>query len=264
MRYQIEKYIDFLIKYEKVLPPDFLGQLKSMRHLTIDVEMKKRNLKALHEIFRLLEQVRMMLSDIAVEDVMFKQRIQLLLNELYENILTLEKRSKENIELQYKNLQINFKQFIGRNNHILLANIFIPNLVKALGYKRIPNIIRKNGSEIQFDVLCVKERILERLQDRRLDEKEVLAVECKNKVKRRDIIKFAEKCEVLKEKFEKEAEIWGYKLKFKSWLVACLGWNDQTITLAKQKNITPIGPSELEKMLKEHHLYDPNVPVCPR
>ena len=77
------------------------------------------------------------------------------------------------------------------------------------------------------------------------------------------MIKFGRKCEILKAKFKKEAEIWGYEFTFESWFVACLGWDDRTKELARAKGIVPIDPTTLKNMLKESNLYDPNITICP-
>lgn len=256
-------YLDFLVENKKAFPEHLQEKIESMRYQSEETSKINKKLSHIQKVLTLLSRIEDELGYIVYKEDLFQRRIQPPLRSLRNSLSEIKETYKKTNKSENRFLYEKVIDFVGDNNHLVLTNFFIPKIVEALGYKQIPNIIKDKQGEMQIDLLCVKENILNRLQDRRLDRKEVLAVECKNKVKPEDIIEFRRKCTKLEAKFNEESKIWGHKMSFKSWMVACFGWDNDLKTLAQSNDMKPVDPLTLKTLLKENGIYDPHAPLCP-
>jgi hypothetical protein len=97
----------------------------------------------------------------------------------------------------------------------------------------------------------------------RLTRRDVLIVETKTTVNSHDIYDLLKKRKAINENYENDSKRWNYTLDFKTWLIACYGWDDNLKNRARRNDIVPIDDKELTYRLRSHNLLDGRRPPCP-
>ena len=175
---------------------------------------------------------------------------------------TLEKKQR----LLYPSVKAMFLT-VDQLNHQLVAHrlerYITPSLLKQMGYKLGTTIYEHNNVVIEIDALGEKTETSAPEGQGKILKKEILIVECKRTVTKKDITDFIKKTKIVSEKHEQIAQILKHPLKAESWLIACYGWTDKLKDLSKENGIKPIDKDELESLSRRYRVSDRRLPVCP-
>ena len=181
------------------------------------------------------------------------------LEEFHESLLTKQHMLRPSVEVMFFTLDQLTNQLVGRR----LEKEITPSLLKQMGYDLGPTVYTHNDTEIEIDALGEKTETSAPEGQGKILKKEILIVECKRSVTRKDVIDFFKKIRIVSEKYEQMAQILKHQLKVESWIIACYGWTDELKNLSREKGITPIDKDDLENLLGRHRLLDRRLPVCP-
>jgi len=151
------------------------------------------------------------------------------------------------------------RKLIGRR----LEKEIVPNLLKQMGYELGPRIYSHQGVEIEIDAFGQKIKTNYAEGQGKILKKEIVIVECKTTIDKKEIVDFLKKVEIIANKYRSVAQILEYKLKIESWIVACYGWTDELKRFSKEKGLEPLDSSSLEGLLKKYGIIDRRYPVCP-
>lgn len=139
----------------------------------------------------------------------------------------------------------------------------LPNLMKNMGYERLPTTFKIEDKIVEIDGHYESNKY-NGAANERLIEKNVIIVECKTTINSRDIDQFHHKIEALRAKYDNDKINWGYdKLNFECWIVGCYGWIQELIEKAEAKGIKVFTPDRFEEMLKKNKVLDRRIPTCP-
>jgi len=181
------------------------------------------------------------------------------IEEFHESLVSKQRRLQPSVEVMFFTLDQLTNQLVGRR----LEKEITPSLLKQMGYDLGPTIYTHNDTEIEIDALGEKIETSAPEGQGKILEKEILIVECKRSVTKKDVIDFFKKVKVIAEKYEQIAQILKHQLRVESWIIACYGWTDELKKLSREKGITPIDKDYLENLLRRHRLLDRRLPVCP-
>ena len=146
----------------------------------------------------------------------------------------------------------------------LLERYYVPKLVKRMGYHEESRVVATPIGDVQVDVRAERDQITGFENLEKHQRKEVLIVETKATVEYKDITALSKKSKAILDNYLKASEIWKYKVKSETWMVACYGWDERLKDYAQRQNIIPIDNEELRRRLREYNLLDRGRPPCPK
>ncbi|MEM2112384.1 MAG: hypothetical protein QXX08_11005 [Candidatus Bathyarchaeia archaeon] len=164
---------------------------------------------------------------------------------------------------------------ITKDNHQMIEDLLQKLIGHRLEIELIPNLLEKMGYERNTTTFNISDKVVEidgryernfysGIRNERLRKKDVVIVECKATIDLDEIKKFQTKIEIIKGKYIKDKENWGYdELDFRAWIVACYGWTKELFEEARKRDIAPISSAELERELRKFGIFDPRIPICP-
>jgi hypothetical protein len=150
-------------------------------------------------------------------------------------------------------------QLVGRR----LEEEIAPKLLKKMGYELGPTVYSDSGVELEVDSLGEKTETSAPDGQGKIRVKRVRIIECKTTVTAADIRDFSRKVAVIKNKYERTAQIFENQLIIDAWIIACYGWTEELKKMSTEGGIKPLAGDELEDLLLQHGLHDRRFPVCP-